>query len=128
MTFARGATKSLKLLPILIHEPLGHRFSFYLEGKIWEGINLNGELHGLVYECQGAGKAQARRLARYLTGRRIPITITCSDQQYALWISLRTLAHLSADQHRYIKAIERLGLLSSANQKTQGFKVLPLCG
>ena len=82
------------MLPIVVNEELVHRFNFYLNASVQQGMRHQGELYGLVHDFSLNARLTAYQKACELVEQGIPVIVTASALGYAVWVSLRSLAQI----------------------------------
>ena len=86
---------ALPMLPIVISEELVHRFNFYLNASVRQGMRHQDELYKLVHDFSLNARLSAYQKACDLMEQGIPAVVTASASGYAVWVSLRSLAQFS---------------------------------
>ena len=78
------------MFPSVLPEPFIHRFKFWSEGAVQEGMYTKNELYRLIATFPVESREKAYRLAVDLSQHGQSIIISCSEQHYTVWSSLRT--------------------------------------
>ncbi|HEY9860817.1 MAG TPA: hypothetical protein V6D16_15020 [Candidatus Obscuribacterales bacterium] len=89
------------MLPIVVNEELVHRFNFYLNASVRQGMRHQDDLYGLVHDFSLNARLSAYQKACELVEQGVPVIVTASALGYAVWVSLRSLtqfAEKSANQ------------------------------
>jgi hypothetical protein len=76
------------MLPQVISHKLVHLFKYWHNG-IQQGMRHGNHLYTYVRSYPLHERLQAYDLSGDLANRGIPTCITCSEQQYTIWISLQ---------------------------------------
>lgn len=82
------------MLPIVVNEELVHRFNFYLNASVQQGMRHQNELYGLVHDFSLHARLTAYQKACELVEQGVPVIVTASALGYTIWVSLRSLAQI----------------------------------
>ena len=83
------------MLPIVVNEELVHRFNFYLNASVRQGMRHQGDLYGLAHDFSLSARLSAYQRACELVEEGVPVIVTASALGYAVWVSLRSLPQLA---------------------------------
>jgi hypothetical protein len=89
----RISSSTAEEVPPLVLEQNVLRFSFLHQENLTQGIRFENEVYGLIREYPLDLSRQAFHMAWALIERAVPVTVTISDERYALWVSLRSPAY-----------------------------------
>ncbi|MDX2242682.1 MAG: hypothetical protein NW224_18495 [Leptolyngbyaceae cyanobacterium bins.302] len=78
--------------PIILNEHQVHRFNFYLDGEIHQGIQHNNLLYGLAHIFNDKERLKAYELANSLTEANLRSIVTVSTR-YHVWIQLSVASY-----------------------------------
>lgn len=78
------------MLPAIISEQFVRRFNFWASGEIQEGMYYGNELYRLVSTFHFRKHEQAYALGTDIAQHGKQTIITCSENSYAVWVSLRS--------------------------------------
>lgn len=95
------------MLPIVINEELVHRFNFYLNASIKQGMRHQDELYGLVHDFSSNARLTAYQKACELVEQGVPVIVTASALGYAVWVSLRSQAQIQEKSAAEPKPLSR---------------------
>ncbi|WP_075598529.1 hypothetical protein [Leptolyngbya sp. 'hensonii'] len=76
------------MTPVILDEQLVHRFNFYFEGNIRQGMRHGCRLYGLVEQFNSRHRLNAYQLACELAEQGLPIVVTVSGSSYRVWLGL----------------------------------------
>lgn len=90
---ASTQAEPLSVLPALLAEGLIHRFNFWFDDGMRQGMRYGDDLYELAYEFNARSRSEAFQSACELMRHEISAVITVSLTRYTVWVSLRSPAH-----------------------------------
>lgn len=83
------------MLPIVVNEALVHRFNFYLNASVKQGMRHQEDLYALIHDFNRNARLSAYQKACELVEQGVPAVVTASAVGYGVWVSLRSLTDFS---------------------------------
>lgn len=85
------------MLPTILNEHQIHQFTFYLDGKVRQGMRHNQEIFGLACTFDVKERLKAYELANVLTEAGCCAIVTVSTQ-YKIWIQMTPAGYVQWQQ------------------------------
>jgi len=85
------------MFPIVVHEATVRVFSYYFEGQICQGMCCFKKFYKLVDTFSGCDRSQACIAAQALAHKDEQAVITASNQDYKVWLEIRSLPEPEED-------------------------------